>query len=123
MEEFVTKIFEIMVEILPANWEKMILHIALSPGVQSMYFFTRMEKQTKYYSYYDLQQNGIFSKEEYKNIRLKIGKESFLFQKNWKEPWTGYTLVIQRDGKVNIHYEFEEQPLGISEEWKKQYLI
>ena len=122
MKQFVNQIFTIIVDILPADWGKLAMHMSISQGVQSMFFFVKGVNQEKYFSYYDLQQMGLFSKEEYRDVRLAIGKQSFEYKKNTKESWTGYTLVIGRSGNVEIDFEYSEQPIDIPTLWKDKYL-
>ena len=88
-----------------------------------MYFFVKGDSEEKYYSYYDLQAMDFFSEGEYRSTCLAIGQESFELLKTFPEPWTGYTLVIDRDGTVNMDYEYYEQPINIPDSWKQKYLI
>lgn len=89
---------------------------------QSISFFVKDKISSRYYSFADLQKLGIFSKYEFQNVSMQIGTASREYQKTFEKEWTGYTLVIFRDGKSFIDFEFEQNmkilPLG----WDKKYL-
>ena len=122
MNDFVQKIFDLYAEILPEDWQKFILHAAIAPGQQSMYFFVRVKGEQKYWSYDELEEIGLFTEDEFRAVRLKAGKESFLFQKKANPVWTGYTLSIDDEGNADIDFEYDEQPVMIPDTWKTKYL-
>lgn len=120
--EFTQKIYDLFAEILPEKWERFVLHTSIEPGVQSMYFFVRVQGQKKYYSFQELEQQGLFTENQFRMIRLKAGRESFIYQKEFHPAWTGYTLSIDNTGDVNIDFEYDEQSVVITESWKNTYL-
>ena len=122
MDEFVKEIFDYMIKILPADWGKIILRVFVGPNSQSVYFFVQDTASKKYYSYVDLQKMGVFSKQEFQDIAIKIGKASRDYQKSFEKAWTGYTLVIMRDGKTEIDLEYGEPEIIIRDSWKDKYL-
>lgn len=122
MDTFVKEIFNLIIKILPSDWGKIVLHIALGRNNQSISFFVKDKISSRYYSFVDLQKLGIFSKYEFQNVSMQIETASREYQKTFEKEWTGYTLVILRDGKSFIDFEFEQNmkilPLG----WDKKYL-
>lgn len=122
MDTFVKEIFDLIIKIVPSDWGKIVLHIALGRNNQSICFFVKDKISSRYYSFVDLQKLGIFSKYEFQNVSMQIGIASREYQKTFEKEWTGYTLVIFRDGKNFIDFEFEQNmkilPLG----WDKKYL-
>lgn len=122
MDTFVKEIFDLIIRILPSDWGKIVLHIALGRNNQSIRFFVKDKISSRYYSFVELQKLGIISKYEFQNVSMQIGTASREYQKTFEKEWTGYTLVIFRDGKSFIDFEFEQNmkilPLG----WDKKYL-
>ena len=122
MDEFVKVIFDLLIEFLPSDWGKMVLHITLGNNNQSVSLFVKDKYSSKYYSFVDLQNIGIFSKYEFQNVSMKIGEASREYQKSFEKKWTGYTLVVFREGKNYIDFEYEcnlnTLPIG----WDKKYL-
>ena len=70
----------------------------------------------------DLQKLGIFSKFEFQNVSMQIGTTSREYQKTFEKEWVGYTLVILRDGKNSIDFEYEYNLNTLPVGWDKKYL-
>ena len=122
MDQFVKDIFDIIIKILPSDWGKIVLHITLGRNNQSISFFVKDKISPTYYSFIDLQKLGIFSKFEFQNVSMQIGNLSRKYQETYEKEWTGYTLVILRDGKNYIDFEFEHNLNALPIEWEKKYL-
>ena len=122
MDQFVKDIFNIIIKILPSDWAKIVLHITLGRNNQSIVFFVKDKISPKYYSFVDLQKLGIFSKFEFQKVSMQIGNLSRKYQKTYEKEWTGYTLVIFRDGKNYIDFEFEHNLNALPIGWGKKYL-
>ena len=122
MDKFVSDIFAILVKILPSDWGKIILRAVIAPSSQSILFFVQDSESKRYYSYMDLQNMEIFTKQEFQNICIQIGEASRAYQKTFEKEWTGYTLVITRDGKTGVDLDYEKPSIVIPESWKNQYL-
>lgn len=122
MDKFVKDIFEILVKILPSDWGKITLHMALGNNSHSMMFFVMDPHSARHYSFVDLQKLGIFTKYEFQNVSMRIGSVSREYQKTFEKKWTGYTLVISRDGTNFVDFEFEQKAGSVSEDWKNRYL-
>lgn len=122
MEKFVEEIFNLLIKILPSDWGKVVLHITLGKNNQSVCFFVKDKSSDKYYSFVDLQKLGIFSKFEFQNVSMQIGTTSREYQKTFEKEWTGYTLVVLRDGKNFIDFEYEYNLNTLPVGWDKKYL-
>lgn len=122
MDQFVKDIFNIIIKILPSDWGKIVLHITLGRNNQSIVFFVKDKISPKYYSFVDLQKLGFFSKFEFQKVSMQIGNLSRKCQKTYEKEWTGYTLVIFRDGKNYIDFEFEDNLNALPIGWEKKYL-
>lgn len=121
MDKFVNDLFDILVKILPADWEKTILHIELAGRSHSLLFFVKAENTVKYFSFAELEKLGFFSRYEFQNVSMQIGKVSREYQQTFEKKWIGYTLVIFRNGRNFV--DFEHQPNAVSDDWKRKYLI
>lgn len=122
MDKFVEEIFNLLMKILPSDWGKVVLHIILGKNNQSVCFFVKDKFSDKYYSFVDLQQLDIFSKFEFQNVSMQIGMTSREYQKTFEKEWTGYTLVVLRDGKNYIDFEYEYNLNTLPVGWDKKYL-
>lgn len=122
MDKFVKDIFEILVKILPSDWGSITLHITLGNNSHSMMFFVKDPYSARYYSFMDLQKMGIFTKYEFQNVSMRIGIISREYQQTFEKKWSGYTLVISRDGTSFVDFEFDQNIGSLSEDWKTRYL-
>lgn len=122
MDKFVENIFDILIKILPSDWGKIVLRVVLGRGRQSISFFVKDQVSNEYYSFVKLQEMGIFSKYEFQNSSIQIEKVSREYQKTFEKVWTGYTLVILRDGRNYTDFEYEQNVNVLSSEWLKKYL-
>lgn len=122
MDKFVEEIFNLLIKILPSDWGKVVLHITLGKNNQSVCFFVKDKSSDKYYSFVDLQKLGIFSKFEFQNVSMQIGMTSREYQKTFEKEWVGYTLVVLRDGKNYIDFEYEYNLNTLPIGWDKKYL-
>ena len=122
MDKFVEEIFNLLIKFLPSDWGKVVLHITLGKNNQSVCFFVKDKSSDKYYSFVDLQKLGIFSKFEFQNVSMQIGMTSREYQKTFKKEWVGYTLVVLRDGKNYIDFEYEYNLNTLPIGWDKKYL-
>ena len=122
MDKFIEEIFNHLIKILPSDWGKAVLHITLGKNNQSVCFFVKDKFSNKYYSFVDLQKLGIFSKFEFQNVSMQIGTTSREYQKTFEKEWVGYTLVILRDGKNSIDFEYEYNLNTLPVGWDKKYL-
>lgn len=122
MDKFIKEIFNVLIKILPSDWGKLVLYITLGKNNQSVSFFLKNKFSDKYYSFVDLQKLGIFSKFEFQNVSTEIGTKSREYQKTFEKKWVGYTLVILRDGKNYIDFEYENNSSTLPVGWDKKYL-
>lgn len=123
MEELTQKIFDAFVRILPQDWDRFVLHMAVAAEMQTVYFFIKTKTGDDYYSSSMLKKMGIFTEEDYRRARGEASDAVRGFLSGADIPWTGITIAIDRTGKVTADPEYEEQPIVIPEEWKKKYLI
>ena len=122
MDKFVNDVFSILIKILPADWGKIVLRAVITKNSQTILFFVQDKASKKYYSYVDMQRMEIFTKQEFQNICVQIGEVSRAYQKTFEKEWTGYTLVITRDGKTSVDLDYEKPTITVPESWKNNYL-
>ena len=122
MDIFIKEIFDLLIAFLPSDWGKVVLHITLRNNNQSVSLFVKDKYSSKYFSFVDLQKIGVFSKYEFQNVSIKIGEASRDYQKSFEKQWTGYTLVIFREGKNYIDFEYEYSLNALPIGWDKKYL-
>lgn len=122
MDKFVNDVFSILIKILPADWGKIVLRAVITQNSQTILFFVQDKVSKKYYSYVDMQRMEIFTKQEFQNICVQIGEVSRAYQNTFEKEWTGYTLVITRDGKTSVDLDYEKPSITVPESWKNNYL-
>ena len=122
MDKFVNDEFSILIKILPADWGKIVLRAVIMKNSQTILFFVQDKVSKQYYSYVDMQRMEIFTKQEFQNICVQIGEVSRAYQKTFEKEWTGYTLVITRDGKTSVDLDYEKPSITVPESWKNNYL-
>ena len=122
MDKFVNDVFSILIKILPADWGKIVLRAVITQNSQTILFFVQDKVSKKYYSYVDMQRMEIFTKQEFQNICVQIGEVSRAYQNTFEKEWTGYTLVITRDGKTSVDLDYEKPTITVPESWKNNYL-
>ena len=122
MDIFIKEIFDLLIAFLPSDWGKVVLHITLRNNNQSVSLFVKDKYSSKYFSFVDLQKIGVFSKYEFQHVSIKIGEASRDYQKSFEKQWTGYTLVIFREGKNYIDFEYEYSLNALPIGWDKKYL-
>lgn len=122
MDKFVNDVFSILIKILPADWGKIVLRAVITQNSHTILFFVQDKVSKKYYSYVDMQRMEIFTKQEFQNICVQIGEVSRAYQNTFEKEWTGYTLVITRDGKTSVDLDYEKPSITVPESWKNNYL-
>ena len=109
-KEYIQKLLDELVTLLPSNWEEVVLHGAVSPGTSTILFYARFAGNPAWFSYYDLQEKGVYTAQEYRNVRIRMGRISIAWQASGGEdPWSGYMLRVNRNGDFSVDYEYGEQ--------------
>jgi len=130
MEVIYTKIANELLNMIPEEWQKVLVYSEVRDGYERMYFYYYPKSEVK--PIYSLDIIDIFDIDE----DLLEGKEMNLyryFRELWEEfrnqgqkQWTYLTFILESTGKMNIEYGYENvsevSPVDKQNEWMKKYL-
>ena len=130
MEVIYPKIANELLNMIPEDWQKVLVYSEVRDGYERMYFYYYPKSEVK--PIYSLDIIDIFDIDE----DLLEGKEMNLyryFRELWEEfrnqgqkQWTYLTFILESTGKMNIEYGYENvsevSPVDKQNEWMKKYL-
>jgi len=130
MEVIYPKIANELLNMIPEEWQKVLVYSEVRDGYERMYFYYYPKSEVK--PIYSLDIIDIFDIDE----DLLEGKEMNLyryFRELWEEfrnqgqkQWTYLTFILESTGKMNIEYGYENvsevSPVDKQNEWMKKYL-
>lgn len=106
------------------KWESIVFHAILLENSFQFDIFYQFIGMDCYEKDTNLVESGLIQRNElircYFNLR-KIIRDSLL--QNNAPPITGITMTIKQSGRFSIDYEYEEQEIVCSDEWKHHYLV
>ena len=130
MEVIYPKIANELLNMIPEEWQKVLVYSEVRDGYERMYFYYYTKSEVK--PIYSLDIIDIFDIDE----DLLEEKEMNLyryFRELWEEfrnqgqkQWTYLTFILESTGKMNIEYGYENvsevSPVDKQNEWMKKYL-
>lgn len=112
-----SKITEMLVPVLPNNWEKVHLYSHITEDVYEFFFYVLVND--KYIQCFDLE-----NEDDILNVFDELND---LMLPDWKEKkWSTCTFSLDNNGHVNVDYDYSELPediISYKENWEKKYLI
>nr|WP_240456729.1 immunity protein YezG family protein [Virgibacillus halodenitrificans] len=130
MEHIYQEIANTLVNIVPEEWEKIILYAEYREGYKKMffYYFTQSTKKPVY----SLDITDLFniSEDDYDELENQLYN---CFTKLWEEfkiqeqeQWTNLTFILYSSGKMKIDYSYEDvselSPIEKQEKWEADHL-
>lgn len=104
-------------------WESIVIHAILFENSFQFDIYYKFEGDTDYEKDTKLLENGIIQRNElircYFYLRGKIVESLSQSDEN---PISGLTITVMSTGRFSVDYEYEEQGLGCSADWKHRYL-
>lgn len=113
LESKLNKVADLLTEVLPENWEKVIFHGDFDDTYYDFYYYVKINN--KYIQCFNLDMYGI-DKESVQSCFEKI----FKICSGIKKTWSSFDLAIDNEGSFKIDYNYENE-LTI-DEWKEKYL-
>ncbi len=131
MEVTYQKVANILVEMIPEEWEKILLYAEVREGFSQIYFYYYPINQKQ--PVYSLDIVDVFNID--KTLHRKLKQELYeCFEKLWnefkvqgQEQWTNLTYILDNMGRMKLNYGYEDISEISSEEkqdkWEAEYLV
>ena len=131
MEVIYQKVANILVEMIPEEWEKILLYAEVREGFSQVYFFYYPVDQKK--PVYSLDIVDVFNID--KTLHRKLKQELYdCFEELWnefkvqdQEQWTSLTYILDNMGRMKLNYGYEDISEASPEEkqdgWEAKYLV
>ena len=117
VEKYIDDSIDILFELLPKGWEKVVLYSELDSMHYNIFFYVKYK--SSYIQCYNLEQLCGTTEEEVD-----------LFAENWyeialknkkKEKWNAFTITIENSGEFEVEYFYDD--VFDLEVWKRQFLV
>ena len=130
MRNIYQNIADVLVEMIPEEWEKILLYAEIREGFSQVYFYYYPVKQEK--PVYSLDIVDIFNldKNLYKTFKQELND---CFEELWtefivqnQEQWTSLTYILDNKGRMKISYGYDDisefSPDEKQDKWEAKYL-
>lgn len=130
MEVIYQEVGNILVEMIPEEWEKIFLYAEIREGDSQVYFYYYPVNHKQ--PVYSLDIMDIFNLD--KSFYKKLKKELYAcFEELWnefkvqnQEQWTHLTYILNSTGKMKLNYGYEDiselSAIEKQEKWEAEYL-
>ncbi|WP_208590071.1 immunity protein YezG family protein [Gracilibacillus suaedae] len=130
MEQTYQQIANTLVNIVPEEWERILLYAEYREGYRKIFFY--YYPQTGIKPVYSLDIIDFFNieEEEYDQLEDEL-YECFTmlweeFKEQGQEQWTNLTFILDNTGKMKIDYGYEDiseiSPVEKQDRWEAKYL-
>lgn len=130
MEHIYQRIANILVDMIPEKWKKILLYAEFREGYKKIFFYYYpMDREEPVYSLdipdlfnvdvneFDGLENELYSC--FSNLRKE-------FKEQEQEPWTNLTYILDNTGRMRINYGYDDlsemSPVEKQEKWENEYL-
>ncbi len=130
MEVIYQKVANILVDMIPEYWEKILLYAEVREGFSQVYFYYYPKNQEK--PVYSLDIPDIFNvdKHQHKKLKQELYK---CFEELWNEfnvqdqdQWEYLTYILNNSGQMKLNYGYDDisqiSPDEKQEKWEAEYL-
>lgn len=130
MELIYPKIANVLLNMIPEEWDKVLVYSEIREGYERMYFYYYPKNKLNPIYSLDIVDNFDIDEEVLENKEMKL-YECFRelwyeFKNQGQEQWTYLTFVLYSTGKMNIEYNYsnvsEISPVDKQNDWMKKYL-
>lgn len=118
------KIFDLIAEVLPENWSKLVFMAGYTEGSYSMKYYVKIGA-TDYLDCFEL---GNIDNLQILQLFIKldsvISSERSLLQDS--EKWNVLSMTVDSEGKMKTDFDYTDisnDVITYEEEWKKKYLV
>lgn len=130
MELIYPKIANILLNMIPEEWDKVLIYSEVREGYERMYFYYYPKNKVEPIYSLDIIDNFDIDEDILEDKEMKL-YECFRelwyeFKKQGQEQWTYLTFILDATGKMNIEYNYsnvsEISPVDKQNAWMKRYL-
>ncbi|MCY8112563.1 antitoxin YezG family protein [Bacillus spizizenii] len=112
MGEIYQQIAEGINEIIPSEWEKVILYAEILDDSSEVFFYFNPPQSEDYIYSHNIPEHFHVSEDVYDELLLQL-HDSFEelrdeFKENNQDVWTNLTLQLEINGKLSIEYDYED---------------
>lgn len=112
LNQLYSDIAQIVAETIPEEWEKFYLYGEVVEGKQtSRFYYYPMNRDEPIYSH-NIPELFTMSEEEYyrlwNNLLDTMQELKKAFVANKQEPWTNFTMIVDKTGKMNMDFSYED---------------
>ena len=130
METIYQKVANILVEMIPEEWEKILLYAEVREGFSQVFFYYYPVKQEQ--PVYSLDIVDMFNID--KPLHRKLKQELYdCFEELWnecrvqdQELWTSLTYILDNMGRMKLNYGYDDiseiSPDEKQDKWEAEYL-
>ena len=130
MEAIYQKVANILVEMVPEEWEKILLYAEVREGFSQVYFYYYPVNQEQ--PVYSLDIIDVFDVDQ--SLHRKLKRElSVYFKELWyefkiqdQEQWTSLTYILDKNGRMKLNYGYDDiseiSPDEKQDKWEAEYL-
>lgn len=130
MEAIYQKVANILVEMVPEEWEKILLYAEVREGFSQVYFYYYPVNQEQ--PVYSLDIIDVFDVDQ--SLHRKLKRElSVYFKELWyefkiqdQEQWTSLTYILDKTGRIKLNYGYDDiseiSPDEKQDKWEAEYL-
>lgn len=130
MEQLYQEIANILVNIVPEEWKKILLYAEYREGYKKVYFYYFPETGDKPIYSLDIVDLFTIDEDELEELEDELYK---CFSRLWEEfkeqeqeQWTNLTFILENTGKMKINYGYENlseiSPVEKQDKWEAEYL-
>jgi uncharacterized protein (TIGR01741 family) len=124
------KVAHILVDIIPEDWNNIILYAEVREGFSQVYFYYYPTNQEK--PVYSLDIPDVFNID--KRLHKELKQELYeCFEELWNEfkvqeqdQWTNLTYILDNTGRMKLNYGYDDishiSPDEKQEKWEAEYL-
>lgn len=122
-ENIFQKVFDILVEVMPVDWDEVIFYAGYTQGSYGMKYYTKSGSG----EFIDcFSQKGANRAKLIKTF-MRIDKELSSVRKQLDDAsrWNVLTMIVDSQGKMKTEFDYEdisEKTIEYEREWEKKYL-
>ena len=115
------KIANLLVQLQPADWKKIVLYAQITRNSYELFFYTKIG--SKYVQNFDFEKKYGITRKEFRDCFKKIYEE--LLPDHIENKWYVCTFILDYNGQFTTEYEYNdisEDFLHYKQFWKDKYI-
>lgn len=130
MEQLYQEIANILANIVPEEWKKILLYAEYREGYKKVFFYYFPETGDKPIYSLDISDLFTIDEDEFEELEDELYKYFSIlweeFKEQEQEQWTNLTFILENTGKMKINYGYENlseiSPVEKQDKWEAEYL-